>query len=267
MRALLAALLLLPAAALSAQKFDKETREFSSRNGAYRVNVSYAGTGGGGRARAALASAEGKKISAFETDRAPFTVTVSGDGRRLFFFCGSWGHNVSIYTLDIYSASGERLASHQVKMGGTAGEDFSADYSLYALGADQDGAPSILLIDAGTGKLLWRKPFRERLAGLKLSGAGARLLALFSGEGKKRRAVVFDRAGRELGSIQLTTANNLSPRFFNRDGSEFELWEDRTVYDEKDGYWHAKLVKKRFFRLSSSGVEAIGSKDLYEDYK
>lgn len=267
MRAALAALLLLLAVPAGAEKFDVETREFYSRNKAFRLSVGYSGSGGGGRARAELYGASGKKISAFEADRPPFMATVSGDGRRLIFFCGSWGQSVTIFTLNVHAASGELLASHQAPMEGPAGEDFSEDHSVYAVGADQGDNRTIFLLETAKGRLLWKKKFKEKLLGLKLSGAGSRLLAVFDGAGDSYRAVVFDKAGKELGSAVIKTANNLTPRVFSRDGGEFELWEDRTVYSEKDGYWHAKLVKKRFFRLAVGGVEETGSKELYEDFK
>lgn len=267
MKALLPALLLLLPCAARAQKFDAETREFASRNGAFRLSVSYSGSGGAGRVRASLTGASGKKISAFEADRAPVSVTVSGDGRRLFFFCGSWGNSVSIYSVDVYSSSGERLAGHQVRMSGPAGEDFSDDYSLYALGADLGDARTVMLIDSATGRLLWRKRFDGRLAGLKLAGSGGRLLVLFADQGKGWRASVFDKSGRELGGADVKADGNLTPRVFSRDGGSFELWEDRTVYSAKDGYWHARLVGKRYFKVSPSGVEAAGEKKLDEDFR
>jgi len=135
---LLAALLLLPAFCGAAQ-FDKEVRDFASRNGQYQLKVGYSGTGGAGRARAVLTGPGGKKLSAFETARPPFSVSIPDDGRRLFFFCGAWGQSVSIFALEIYSQAGEKLASHQLQMTGPAGEDFSADGSVYALGAEQGG--------------------------------------------------------------------------------------------------------------------------------
>lgn len=266
MKALLAALLLLPACA-HAESFGRETRDFSSRNKAFQLAVSYSGTGGAGRARAVLTGAGGKKISSFETDRPPFSVTISGDGRRLFFFCGAWGQSVSIFGVDVYSAAGARLASHQVRMDGPAGEDFSEDNSVYALGTEQGGSRALLLFDVNSGRLLWSKKFKERLAGLKLSGDGSRLLVLFSGEGAGWRPVIYDRAGKEVGRAEVKGTGHLAPRVFSRDGSAFELWEDRTVYDPKDGYWHAKLVKKRYFRLTAGGIEADGVKDFDEDYK
>ncbi|MDD2805202.1 MAG: hypothetical protein PHV33_06575 [Elusimicrobiales bacterium] len=266
MKALLAALLLLPVCAFS-ENFNKETRDFSSGNKVFRLAVSYSGTGGAGRARAVLTGAGGKKISSFETDRPPFSVTLSGDGRRLFFFCGSWGQAVSIFSIDVYSSAGERLASHQVRMDGPAGEDFSEDYSVYALGTEQGGSRAVLLFDSGSGRLLWTKKTKERLAGLKLSGDGNRLLALFSGEGGDWRPVIYDKAGRELGRAELTGTGHLAPRVFSRDGGAFELWEDRTVYDKKDGYFHARLVKKRYFRVAAGGIEPAGVKDFNEVYR
>ncbi|OGR77009.1 MAG: hypothetical protein A2X32_06925 [Elusimicrobia bacterium GWC2_64_44] len=265
MKALLAALLLLPACA-SAENFDKETRDFSSKNKAFRLAVSYSGTGGAGRARAVLTGAGGKNISSFEADRPPFSVTLSGDGRRLFFFFGAWGQSVSIFGVDVYSSAGERLASHQVRMDGPAGEDFSDDNSVYALGTEQAGARAILLFDVKSGRLLWNKKFKERLAGLKFSGDGSRLLALFSVDGAWR-PVIYDKAGRELGRAELKGTGHLAPRVFSRDGTAFELWEDRTVFNEKDGYWHARLVKKRYFRLAAGGIEPDGVKDFDEEYR
>ncbi len=256
MKKILAALLLLsgPAAA-RAENFNKDTREFYSKNGIYTLKAGYSAQGGGGRARLELRGAAGKKISVFESERAPFTVTISGDGQRLFFFCGAWGQSVTIYTLNVHSSAGELLAGHQVQMQGPAGEDFSEDFSVYALGADQGSAWSILVLNTESGDLLWRKKFKEKLVGLKLSGSGERLLAVFvAGEGR-RRAVVFDKEGKELWSRALATENNLVPKVFSGDGSELEIWESRMVYDEKDGYWHDRVLKKHTYRFAPDGEE------------
>lgn len=264
MKRLLAALLLLPAFC-GAEQFDKEVRDFASRNGQYQLKVGYSGTGGAGRARAVLTGPGGKKLSAFEAGRPPFSVSIPDDGRRLFFFCGAWGQSVSIFALEVYSQAGEKLASHQLQMTGPAGEDFSADGSVYALGAEQGGTRTLMLFDAGSGKLLWKKKTADRLDGLKLSGDGSRLLALYS-RSADWLAVVYNKAGAEAGRVAVASNNNLTPRSFSRDGSSFELWENTNVF-EKDGYFHAKLVKKRTYRLTPSGIEAAGSKDLYEDFR
>jgi hypothetical protein len=266
MKALLALLLLLPAGA-AAEKFDKETRDFFSANNVFRLSVSYSGTGGAGRARAVLTGAGGKQISSFETDRPPFSVTLSRDGQRLFFFCGAWGQAVSIFSVEVFSSAGAKLVSHQVRMNGPAGEDFSVDGAVYALGTDQGASHELLLLDTNSGRLLWRRKFKERLAGLKLSGDGNRLLALFSADGGQTRAVVFNKAGKELGSAAVPGGNHVEPRVFSRDGSAFELWEDRTVFDKKDGYWHARLVGKRYYRLTPAGIEPAGRKEFDEAYK
>ncbi len=246
------------------KNFSVETREFASKNNAFRVTAGYSGQGGDGRARLELNGASGKKISVFETERAPFTVTISGDGRRLFLFCGSWWQRVSIFAINVHNASGALLASHQLKMQGPAGEDFSGDYSVYAIGADQGSSWSILVLNAETGKALWRSKFRERLAGLKLSGSGERLLAVFMSGEKSRRAVVFDKSGKELWSREIATGNNLTPSAFSPDGSKFELLEDKMVYSEKDGYWHDKVLKKRSYSFTPEGVKEAGAGELNE---
>lgn len=266
-RALAALLLLAAPAAARAGDFSADKQEFASKNKAFRAVVGYSGRGGGGRARLKLSGEDGGKISEFVAERAPFSVTISDDGRRLFFFCGAWGQAVSIFTLNVHDSSGALLAGHQVKMQGPAGEDFSEDNSVYALGADQGSSWSILVLNAEDGALLWRKKFKERLGGLKLSGSGERLLAVFITGENRRRAVVFDNSGRELWSAAVATGNNLVPRVFSGDGAEFELWEDRMVYDEKDGYWHDKLLKKRFYRFAGEGVEEAGSAKFDEELK
>lgn len=264
MKRLLAALLLAPALC-GAEQFDKQVRDFSSRDGKYQLRVGYSGSGGAGRARATLSGPDGRKISTFETDRPPFSVSIPGGGRRLFFFCGAWGQSVSIFGVEVFSQAGEKLAWHPLQMSGTAGEDFSDDGSVYALGADQGGTRSVLLFDAGTGKLLWKKKSPDKLAGLKLSGDGSRLLALYARKADWL-AVVYGKAGGEIGRAAVESDNNLTPRAFSRDGTSFELWENTNVF-EKDGYFHAKLVKKRSYRLTPSGIEAAGVRDLYEDFR
>lgn len=259
-KTLAASLLVLCLGAARAANFGVDTREFTSKNNAFRARVGYSDRGGGGRARLELRGKSGEKISSFEAERAPFTVTISGDGKRLFFFCGSWGQSVSIYTLNVHDSSGALLAGHQIRMQGPAGEDFSADYSVYALGADQGSAWSILVLNSENGELLWRKKFKERLSGLKLSGSGERLLAVFITGQQSRRAVVYDNKGKELWRGDIATGNNLVPKVFSGGGSEFELWEDRMVYDEKDGFWHDKVLKKRSYRFTGDGVEELGSK-------
>lgn len=262
--AVLLALILCGAA--PAEKFEAESREFSSANRAFVLKAAYSEKGGWGRARLELYGASGKKISSFEAESPPFTAAVSGDGRRLIFFCGSWGQSVSIYMLKVHAASGELLATHKLEMGGPAGEDFSGDNSVYAVGADQGDKRVILALDTATGKALWRRTFKEKLAGVKLSSSGDRLLAVFPSGGASR-AVVFDRKGKELGSVTVKTGNSLVPRGFTGGGSGFELWEEGTVYDEKDGYWHGKLLKKRYYGLTSSGVTQTGVKDVNEYLK
>lgn len=266
-KALAALLLALCLGSPRAENFNAEKREFTSRNNAFRAKVGYSGHGGAGSARVELVGESGKKISTFTAERAPFTVTISGDGQRLFFFCGAWGQSVTIYTLNVHDASGELLAGHQVTMQGPAGEDFSEDYSVYALGADQGTSWSILVLDTEDGSRLWKKKFKERLGGLKLSGSGEKLLAVFITGDNSRRAVVFDKEGKELWRGSIATGNNLAPKAFSGDDSEFELWEDRMVYDEKDGYWHDKLLKKRAYRFTPEGVEEIGAKELNEEAK
>jgi hypothetical protein len=266
-RAFCAALLaLFLCGAAPAEKPEVETREFSSANRAFILKAAYSGKGGWGSARLELYGASGKKISSFEAESPPFTVAVSGDGRRLIFFCGSWGQAVNIYTLKVHAASGELLATHKLEMSGPAGEDFSADSSVYAVAADQGDKRVILVLDSATGKALWRKSFKEKLAGLKLSPSGDRLLAIFPSAGGSR-ASVFDRKGAELGSVTVKTGNSLVPRGFTGGGSGFELWEEGTVYDEKDGYWHAKLLKKRYYGLTSSGVKETSVKEVNEYLK
>lgn len=268
MKALLAcALLALACAPAGAEKFGAEKREFSSPNRKYSAAVAYSGINGGGRARLELRGASGKQISVFESDSAPFTVTVSDDGQRLFLFCGAWGQAVKLFTLKVHAASGELLAQHQLPMDGPAGESFSEDGAVYAVGADQGDKRAVLVLDAGTGRALWRKTFKERLSGLKLAASGGKLLAVFvTGEGR-RRAVVFDRAGAELWRGEIKTSNNLTPRIFGRGGAEFELWEDRMVYDERDGYWHNRLLKKRSYRFEGGAVREIAVKELNEAFK
>ena len=256
MKKILAAILLFSLqAAARAENFNAFSREFYSKNGIYTLKVGYSGQGGGGRARLELRGAAGKKISVFESDRAPFTVTISGDGQRLFFFCGSWGQSVNIYTLDVHSASGELLASHQVQMQGSAGEDFSEDHSVYAFGEDRGTEWNILVLDSEDGALRWKKKFKQKLVGLKLSGSGERLLALFVTGENGRRAVIFDKAGKELWRRELATGNNLLPKAFSGDGSELEIWESRMIYDEKDGYWHDTALKKHLYRFGTDGAE------------
>lgn len=252
--------------AAASEKFDVETREFASANRAFVLKAAYSGRGGSGRAQLELYGAAGKKISAFEAECPPFTVAISGDGRRLIFFCGSWSQAVSIYTLKVHSASGELLATHKLEMGGPAGEAFSGDSAVYAVGADQGDKRVILALDTATGKALWRGTFAEKLSGLRLSPSGDRLLAVFPSKGSSR-AVIFDRKGRELGSVTVKTGNSLVPHGFTGGGPGFELWEEATVYDEKDGYWHAKLLKKRYYGLTSSGVKETGVKEVNEYLK
>ena len=266
-KTLAALLLLLSLGAGRAEKFDQETREFASKNNNFRLAAGYSGRGGDGRARLELSGPAGKKISVFVAERPPFSVTISNDGRRLFSLCGSWSQMVSIYMLDVYAASGTLLASHQVEMQGPAGEDFSGDNSVYALGADHGESWSILVLNTEKGALLWRKEFKERLAGVKLSGSGEKLLAVFAPGAGKHRAAVFDKSGKEIWSRLIATDNNLSPRAFTGDGSGFELWEDRMVYDEKDGFWHGKVLRKRVYRFTPKGAEEVSSKEFNEDLK
>lgn len=251
--AALAALLAAPG--FCAGDFSADSREFVSSNKAYRLQVDYAASGGGGPARFTLKSKAGKTISVFESRRAPFSVTVSGDGRRLFALNGFWAQQVGISDMNVYDRAGKVLARHNISMVGPAGEDFSRDFSVYALGADPGKGGAIYVFDAATGGLRWSRKFKERVTGLKLSGDGSRLAAVFlSGKGGYR-AVVFESDGAEAGSAAIKTSNNLTPQRFSADGEELELWEGRMVYDEKVDYYRDTVVKKRRFALSGGGLE------------
>lgn len=268
--ALLAFLFCAPCAAQDAgspaPKFDAETREFASPDRAFTLKAAYSARGGWGPASIELYGASGKKISSFIAESPPFTVSISGDGRRLIFFCGAWAQAVRIFMVKVHTASGELLATHKLEMNGPAGEDFSADNSVYAVGADQGDKRVILALDAATGKALWRRVFSEKLSGLRLSPSGERLLAVFRSDGAAR-AAVFDRKGKELGSVTIKTGNSLVPRGFTGGGSGFELWEEGTVYNEADGYWHARLLKKRYYTLAPAGVKEAGVKEVNEYLK
>jgi WD40 repeat protein len=264
----LAVLLAVLCSSLAASEdFSSETREFLSANKAFSVKAAYSGSGGGGRARIELRRASGKTISAFVADPPPFSVTVSDDGRRLFMLCGFWGQTVSLHRLDVYSSLGKRLATHQLSMSGSAGEDLSEDSSVYAIGAEQDGEHTIFVLDSSSGKALWRGKFKEKISGLKLSGDGKMLLAVFVAGDASRRVALFDRSGKEMWGQVIKTSHSLLPRVFSADGSAFELWEGKTVYEEKDGYYHAKVVKKRYYRVRGATVKETGVKDLFEDLK
>lgn len=249
---------LLAAPVLLAADFSADSREFVSSNKAYRLQVDYAANGGGGPARLTLRNKSGKKISVFETRRAPFSVTISGDGRRLFALNGFWAQQVGISDINVYDAAGKVLARHNINMVGPAGEDFSRDFSVYALGADPGQGGAIYLFDAATGGLLWSKKFKERVNGLKLSGDGSRLAAVLSAGRNSYRAVIFERDGAEAGAAVVKTANNLTPQRFSADGEELELWEGKMVYDEKVDYYRDTVMKKRRFALSGGALEELG---------
>jgi len=238
-----------------ADKFNVESREFVSANKAYRLKVDYAGTGGAGAARFKLMNKAGKRLSLFESRRAPFSVTISGDGRRLFALNGFWSQQVGISDMNVYNAAGKVLARHDVRMIGPAGEDFSSDYAVYALGADPGQGAAIYVFDCATGGLRWSKKFKEKLTGIKLSGDGSRLAAVFSTGKGAFRAVVYDSEGSEAGQTLVRTPNNLTPKRFSADGEELELWEGKMVYDEKVDYYRDTTVRKRRFIFTPSGVE------------
>lgn len=253
---LLAALALLAVSpAFCEGGFGAESREFASANKAYRLKVDYAGTGGGGRARFELLNKAGKRLSLFESRRAPFSVTVSGDGRRLFALNGFWSQQVTITDMNVYSAAGKVLARHDIRMIGPSGEDFSSDFSVYALGADPGQGGAIYVFDAATGALRWSKKFKQKVTGIKLSPDGARLAAVFSAGPGAYRAAIYEADGAEAWQTVIKTPNNLTPRRFSADGEEFELWEGKMVYDEKVDYYRDTTVKKRRFIFTPSGVE------------
>lgn len=247
-----------------AVKFDVESREFVSSNKAYRLKVDYSASGGGGRARFELSTAAGKKLSSFETLRAPFSVTISGDGRRLFALNGFWSQQVTITDMNVYTSAGKVLARHDVRMVGPSGEDFSSDLAVYALGADPGQGGAIYVLDTATGGLRWSKKFKERVAGLKLSPDGTRLAAVFSAGPGAFRAALFDAEGTETWHAVIKTRNNLVPRLFSADGEEFELWEGKMVYDEKVDYYRDTIVKKHRFRLTPDGAEEISAEEVNE---
>ncbi len=247
-----------------APKFEAESREFISANKAYHVKVDYSASGGGGRARLEFRSASGKKLSVFETRRAPFSVTISGDGRRLFALNGFWSQSVTITDMVIYNSAGKVLATHDVRMVGPSGEDFSGDYSVYALGADPGQGGALYVFNSESGSLLWKKKFKERVSGLKLSGDGARLVAVFSAGKDSYKVSVFEKDGSEAWRGLIKTKNNLIPRVVSSGGEEFELWEGKMVYDEKVDYYRDTILKKRRFRFTSSGAEQVDVKEVNE---
>jgi hypothetical protein len=247
-----AALLACPAFAAD---FSADSREFVSSNKRYRLQVDYAAIGGGGPARFELKDKGGKKISVFESRRAPFSVSISGDGRRLFALNGVWSQQVAITDMNIYDRSGKVLARHDVRMIGPCGEDFSADFSVYALGADPGQGAIVYVFDSATGALRWKKHFKEKMNGLKLSGDGARLAVVLAAGKNSYRAVVFGADGAEEASVAVKTPNNLTPQRFSADGEELELWEGKMVYDEKVDYYRDTVVKKRRYTLSGGALE------------
>ena len=250
-----------------AEKFEMESREFVSANKAYVLKVDYSGPGGSGRARFRLSGASGKNISSFESMRAPFSVTVSGDGRRLFALNGFWSHSVSITDLSVYNSSGKVLASHEVRMLGPSGEDFSGDLSRYALAADPGQGGVIYVLNSETGRILWKKSFKERVSGLKLSGDGSRLVAVFAGGQNSSQVAVFGNDGAEDWRGVIRTKNNLVPKVVSADGGEFELWEGKMVYDEKVDYYRDTVLKKRHFRFAGAAAEQVSVEEVNEPAK
>lgn len=256
-----AALLIALAAALPAA--GQGAREFASPDGRWRVLVSPLRQGG---ARVSLPASGGAPAASFTAARAPFSVSVAPGGGRLIFLCGSGGQSVHIYALDVYDRAGRLLASHPVSMTGTAGEDFSADGSAYAIAGEADGERTIYVLHTGTGKLAWKRAVKGRPGGLKLSGDGRRLLALLPEKGGWL-VEAFGPGGRPAGSAPLRTANEASLRAVSSDGGSFEVWEARPVYSEADGYWHARLVKKNYFRAAGGRVEPAGSREFDEEFR
>lgn len=251
-----AALLLCAALSAPAAASPSETQDFYSADRAVRVTVEYYGSNGSGEASVSVRGASGGKLSSFRTDLPPFSVTVSGDGSRLFFFCGSWGQSVSIYLMEVYSSGGRKLASHKLRMSGPSGEGFSADGRLYAVGASDSGRDTVLVVNVDTGKAVWRKSFKERLSGLRLADSGGSLLAVFEPAAGGRRAALFGPSGEEVWSETLKTGRDLLPKVLNK--KHFELWEEGAVYDKNDGYWHARLLRKRLYRITGKGVVPEG---------
>lgn len=261
----LAALLLCAALSPAFAAGPAETRDFFSADRSFRVSVDYYGTNGSGKAAVTVSGSLGKKLSSFKTDLPPFSVTVSGDGRRLFFFCGSWGQSVSLYLLEVYSSKGKKLASHRLRMNGPSGEGFSGDGRLYAVGASGEGKNTLMVLHTETGKAAWRKTFKERLFDLRLAGTGGRLLAVFEAGTRRRRAVLFGPGGDSEWSAVIKTGRDLLPRALDEEG--FELWEAGTVYNEEDGYWHARLLKKRYYSITEDGVTPGEVRALNEELR
>ena len=251
--AALAALAFSPA--LRAEEFGADSREFFSANKAYRLKVDYAGTGGAGSARFELMNKAGKRLGLFVARRAPFSVTISGDGRRLYALNGFWSQQVGISDMNVYNAAGKVLARHDVRMIGPSGEDFSSDFSVYALGADPGQGGAIYVFDAATGSLRWSKKFKQKVTGIKLSPDGTRLAAVFNSGPGAYKAAIYGEDGAETWHTVIKTPNNLTPHGFSADGEELEFWEGKMVYDEKVDYYRDTTVRKRRFILTPSGAE------------
>jgi outer membrane protein assembly factor BamB len=267
MRTLLALLLLCSALPCRAgDKQWKDTREFGKTAG-YKVKVDYEEMGGQGGARFSLLDPAGKVLSVFSETRAPFTVSISGDGKRLIAYNGWWSQSVSITNMCVYASDGRLLQKHKLSMAAPAGEDFSADQTVYAAGADQGETAAVYVLSTADGKMLWTKVFKEKINGLKLSGDGKRLLIIFRSGERAFRAALFNAAGEQLWQERISTRNNLFPRSINADGSAFELWEDRMLYKESDGYYHDTVLLKRGFGPGKNGPEELRQEKVKEEMK
>jgi hypothetical protein len=269
MKNFLTALLLLTAAApaFCAGKFSADTREFGKRSGGYKASVEYAELGGAGPARFTLTDPAGKKVSVFETERAPFTVSLSGDGKRLIAFNGWWGQSVLISNMCVYASDGKLLGRHKISMIGPAGEDFSADNSVYAVGADQGEKGAVYVVSAADGRMLWTATFAEKLNGLKLSGDGKLVLIIFRSGEKRYRVGLYDLAGKRRWERTFDTRNNLFARSVNADGSSFELWEDRMLPKGTDGMYYDTVLLKRYFSSGAGGIAETKTVKVREEVK
>jgi hypothetical protein len=250
-----------------AGRFSADSREFGKRKGGYKVRVDYAQQGGAGPARFTLMDVSGRTVSVFEEARAPVSVTVSGDGSRLIAFNGWWGQTVAVTNMCVYASDGKLLGKYKLSAGDPAGEDFSSNFGVYAAGMNRDKGGTIYALSTSDGKLLLDKAFSEKLNGFKLSGDGRRLLLVFlAGEGKYRVALL-DLSGRQYWERTFSTSNNVFPHAVNRDGSEFELWEDRAVYKRSDGYYHDTVLLKRTFKAGTGGIGEIKTEKVREEVR
>ncbi|MCG2726009.1 MAG: hypothetical protein L6420_07115 [Elusimicrobia bacterium] len=229
---------------------------YSSKNGKHTVEVKSDFSPDAKEAHYKVKDANGKIVSEFKTDLSPITMILLDNGERIIGFYGSVGQTVVITQLRFYNMQGKLIKKHRMIATGCGGQDISDSGKYYAYSWWNDKKSGINLFDTQTGEILWSKSYEKLLKGVKISGDGQWIVMKFA-KGKTNEIQLLDTTGALKWSGSINTRNKCAITSINKDGSVFEVTENKMIYNEKDGYTHITGVKKTIYANNKGEVEII----------